>query len=183
MAIQEGERLPFGGSFETTDGKELSWESAFKNKKVVVVAIPGAFTSTCYKDHVPGFVKHADEFKKLGADSVVCIAVNDRAVMGEFAKAVHGEGKVTFLADGGANFAKKIGLTKDTGNFGGLRSARYSALVSNGVVVKLNIDTQGLDKSTADTLLAQMKQTTYKDPLELYCKDDAAADECRIYED
>uniref|UniRef100_A0A7S1XJA3 Thioredoxin domain-containing protein n=1 Tax=Erythrolobus australicus TaxID=1077150 RepID=A0A7S1XJA3_9RHOD len=181
MAISEGERIPFQGSFMVLGQDDMSVEKLFKDRKVAVVAIPGAFTGTCFKQHVPAFVANADKLKAQGVDEVVCIAVNDPFVMSEFGKALGAEGKVTMLADGDASFAKRVGLTKDTGAFGGLRSARYSMLVSNGVVVKLNVDAGGLDKSQAEILLEQLGESM--DPLEKYCRDAPEADECRVYED
>mmetsp|Transcript_5642 Transcript_5642/g.9926 ORF Transcript_5642/g.9926 Transcript_5642/m.9926 type:complete len:240 (+) Transcript_5642:115-834(+) len=184
MAISEGERIPFTGSFSVRDDsgdKEVTYESVFKDKKVAVCAIPGAFTGTCYKEHAPGFVESAAKFKELGVDEVVIISVNDNFVMYEFGKALGADGKVTMLADGDATFAKKLGLVKETGSFGGTRSARYSMLVSNGVVVKLNVATSGVAPSDAETLLKQM--TEVMDPLEKYCLDAPEADECRVYED
>ncbi|KAA8496642.1 Peroxiredoxin-2C [Porphyridium purpureum] len=183
MSISEGERISMNGKFGYMDAsgnmQEISYEQLFGNKKVALFAVPGALTGTCTKAHAPGVVKVAADLKKAGIDEVVVTAVNDVFVMKYFADVV-GAGDVMFLADGDASFAKSVGLTKDTGSFGGLRSLRYSMLVSNGVVVKKNVDLGGLDQSSGEVLLKQV--TEAMDPLEKYCQDNEAADECRVYD-
>ena len=161
MAIAIGDRLP-----ETTfrvmtpDGiKEVSTGDVFGGKKVVLFAVPGAFTPTCHLKHLPGFIESAGEFKKLGIDTVACVAVNDPFVLGAWEEKSGGKGKVLFLSDGNAEFTKKIGMDFDGSGVGlGTRSKRYSALVEDGVVKELNVeDSPGVAvESTAAKLLERL---------------------------
>ncbi len=115
MAIAIGDRLP-EATFRvmTPDGiKEVTTASVFKGKKVVLFAVPGAFTPTCHLKHLPGFIESAAEFKKLGIDTVACVAVNDPFVLGAWEEKSGGKGKVLFLSDGNAEFTKKIGMDFD----------------------------------------------------------------------
>ena len=158
MAIAIGDRLP-EASFRVMepDGiKTMTTGELFGGKKVVLFAVPGAFTPTCHLKHLPGFIEHADEFKTLGIDTVACIAVNDPFVLGAWAEASGGKGKVLFLSDGNAEFTKKIGMDFDGSGIGlGTRSKRYAALVEDGVVKELNVeDSPGVaEESTAAKLL------------------------------
>lgn len=158
MAIAIGDRLP-EASFRVMepDGiKTMTTGELFGGKKVVLFAVPGAFTPTCHLKHLPGFIEHADEFKTLGIDTVACIAVNDFFVLGAWAEASGGKGKVLFLSDGNAEFTKKIGMDFDGSGIGlGTRSKRYAALVEDGVVKELNVeDSPGVAvESTAAKLL------------------------------
>ena len=128
----------------------------FANKKVVVFAVPGAFTPTCSQAHLPGFVVHADAFKDKGVDTIICLSVNDAFVM-ECWGQDQNAGDIVMLADGGAEFTKAIGLEMDTATFGGVRSLRYSMIVDNGVVQSLDIDQPGqFDASTAEATLARL---------------------------
>ncbi len=113
----------------------------FGGKKVVLFAVPGAFTPTCHLKHLPGFIESADEFKSLGIDTVACVAVNDPFVLGAWEEKSGGKGKVLFLSDGNAEFTKKIGMDFDGSGVGlGTRSKRYAALVEDGVVKALNVE-------------------------------------------
>ena len=158
MAIQVGDRLP-NATFMTmtADGpKPQSTDDIFKGKKVVLFAVPGAFTPTCDKNHLPGFVTNADKIKGKGIDTIAVTGVNDVFVMNAWKKASGAEGKVEFLADGSANFAKALGLSIDLGERGlGTRSQRYSMVVEDGVVKALNVeDAPGkADISGAENLL------------------------------
>ena len=158
MAIQVGDRLP-NATFMTmtADGpKPQSTDDIFKGKKVVLFAVPGAFTPTCDKNHLPGFVTNADKIKGKGIDTIAVTGVNDVFVMNAWKKASGAEGKVEFLADGSANFAKALGLSIDLGERGlGTRSQRYSMVVDDGVVKALNVeDAPGkADISGAENLL------------------------------
>ncbi len=158
MAIAIGDRLP-EASFRVMepDGiKTMTTGELFGGKKVVLFAVPGAFTPTCHLKHLPGFIEHADEFKTLGIDTVACIAVNDPFVLGAWGEASGGKGKVLFLSDGNAEFTKKIGMDFDGSGIGlGTRSKRYAALVEDGVVKELNVeDSPGVAvESTAAKLL------------------------------
>jgi len=161
MSISIGDSLP-EATFRMlgADGIEaLTSSQIFGGKKVVLFAVPGAFTPTCHLKHLPGFIEHAGDFKQKGADTVACVAVNDPFVLDSWAKASGGQGKVLFLSDGNAEFTKKIGLDFDGSGIGlGTRSKRYAMLVENGVVTALNIeDSPGVaDASTAEKLLASM---------------------------
>jgi peroxiredoxin len=143
MAIKVGDRLP-NTTFMTmtADGpKPASTDEVFKGKKVVLFAVPGAFTPTCDRNHLPGFVQNADAIKAKGIDTIAVTGVNDVFVMNAWKKSSNAEGKVEFLADGSANFAKAIGLSIDLGERGlGTRSQRYSMVVEDGVVKSLNIE-------------------------------------------
>jgi peroxiredoxin len=131
----------------------------FKGKKVVLFAVPGAFTPTCSKNHLPGFVKNADAIKAKGVDAICVTAVNDPFVMGAWKNASDAGDAVEFLADGSADFAKALGLELDASANGlGMRSKRYSMIVEDGVVKSLNIeDAPGkADISGADNLLKML---------------------------
>jgi peroxiredoxin len=132
---------------------------AAAGKTIAIFGLPGAFTPTCSAKHVPGFVQHADDFRKAGVDEIWCVSVNDAFVMGAWARDQKATGKVRMLADGSAEFAKATGLTLDLAARGmGLRSNRYSMLVKNGKVASLNIEAPGkFEVSNAETLLAQAK--------------------------
>lgn len=129
-------------------------------KTIAVFALPGAYTPTCSAQHVPGYVKQADELKKAGVDEIWCVSVNDAFVMGAWGRDQKTGGKVRMMADGSAAFANATGLTLDlTARGMGLRSQRYSMLVKDGVVQSLNIEAPGkFEVSDADTLLEQAKK-------------------------
>ena len=158
MAIKVGDRVP-NGTFMvmSADGpKPMTSDELFKGKKVVLFAVPGAFTPTCDKNHLPGFVTNADKIKGKGIDTIAVTGVNDVFVMDAWKKASGADGKVEFLADGSGDFAKALGLTVDLGARGlGTRSQRYAMIVEDGVVKTLNIeDAPGkADISGAENLL------------------------------
>ena len=161
MAIKVGDRLP-NATFTTMTAegpKPQTTYDIFKGKKVVLFAVPGAFTPTCHKNHLPGFLNNADAIKAKGVDAIAVTAVNDVFVMTEWKKASGAEGKIEFLADGNGDFAKALDLTMDGSAGGlGLRSKRYSMLIENGVVTKLNVEEAPgkAETSSAETLLKQM---------------------------
>jgi glutaredoxin/glutathione-dependent peroxiredoxin len=161
MSIGIGDRLP-EATFRVlgSEGIEkLSTSDVFAGKKVVLFAVPGAFTPTCHLKHLPGFLDNADAFKKKGVNTVACVAVNDPFVLGAWAEASGGKGKVLFLSDGNAEFTRKIGMDFDGSGIGlGTRSKRYSALVEDGVVKALNVeDSPGVAvESTAAKLLERL---------------------------
>jgi peroxiredoxin len=136
----------------------VSTDDFFKGKKVVVFAVPGAFTPTCSAKHLPGFVKNADAIKAKGVDEIACVAVNDAFVMDAWGKGQSADGKVTMLADGSAKLAKALGLDLDLVERGlGTRSQRYAMVVDNGKVTLLNIEEAGaFEKSSAETILAAL---------------------------
>ena len=145
MTIKVGDRLPDANfATMTAEGpQKLSGKDLFAGQKVVLVAVPGAFTPTCHLKHLPGFVEQADAIKAKGADRVACISVNDVFVMDAWAKASGAQGKVMFLADGSADFTKAIGMEMDASGFGmGIRSKRYAMVVDDGVVKVLNVEPQ-----------------------------------------
>ena len=125
----------------------------FSGKKVVLFALPGAFTPTCSKAHLPGYVTLFDSFLEKGVDMVACLSVNDAFVMQAWAKDQNAE-NITMIADGGAAFTKSLGLEMDTGDFGGVRAQRFAMIIDNGVVSLLNIEPpKTLESSKAETIL------------------------------
>ena len=156
--IQPGDTLPdVSFSQLTSDGmKNPTTADVFKGKKVVLFAVPGAFTPTCSAAHLPGYIALADEIKAKGVDSIVCTAMNDAFVMAAWAETQNAEA-ITFLADGGGAFHQAIGLTMDTGDFGGLRSQRYAMVVEDGKVTLLNVEPpKSFEVSKAETILASL---------------------------
>jgi peroxiredoxin len=159
MAIKEDEKLP-DAQFQAmgSDGMEThSTDDIFAGKTVALFAVPGAFTPTCSAKHLPGFRDQADALRAKGVDTIACIAVNDVFVMDAWGKDQNVGDNVLMLADGGGVFTRAIGLELDTATFGGPRSQRYSMLVKDGVVQKLNVEEGGgFEVSDADTLLKQL---------------------------
>ena len=158
MTIKVGDVVP-DATFHvmTADGPApRTSEQIFPDRKVVLVAVPGAFTPTCSMNHLPGFIENIEAIKAKGVDEVLVTGVNDVFVMGAWAKHTGGEGKVTFLADGSAKFAQALGLTLDLGERGlGTRSQRYSMIVDDGVVKSLEVDANPgqADKASAENVL------------------------------
>jgi glutaredoxin/glutathione-dependent peroxiredoxin len=156
--IKVGDRLP-SSKFKvmTAEGPaEKTTDDIFKGKKVVLFAVPGAFTPTCHRNHLPGFLTNADAIKGKGVDTIAVTGVNDVFVMDAWKKATGAEGKIEFLADGSADFAKAIGLELDATAGGlGIRSKRYSMLVQDGVVKSLAVEEAPgkAELSGADALL------------------------------
>ena len=160
MAIKVGDKVP-SGSFTvmTADGpKPMTTDDLFKGKKVVLFAVPGAFTPTCSNNHLPGFVKNAAAIKAKGIDTIAVTGVNDVFVMNAWKKSA-GADSIEFLADGSAAWAKAVGITADLTERGlGLRSGRYAMVVDDGVVKTLNVE-EGPGKaevSGADNLLKSL---------------------------
>jgi peroxiredoxin len=157
MTISIGDRLP-DTTFTTmsVEGpKPVKTSEAFAGKKVALFAVPGAYTPTCSRQHLPGYVQKYDELKSKGFDAVACTAVNDIFVLTAWAKDSGAEGKILMLADGSAEFARKIGLDVDLTARGlGVRSRRYSMIVEDGVVKSLNVEEvpSNHDKSSAALL-------------------------------
>jgi peroxiredoxin len=143
MTISVGDKLP-EATFKTmtADGaKEISTAEIFPGKKVVLFAVPGAFTPTCSNNHLPGYLENHDAILARGVDTIAVVAVNDVHVMGAWARFTGGEGKILYLADGSGSFAKALGLDIDLSGGGmGLRSKRYSMIVDNGKVTALNVE-------------------------------------------
>lgn len=160
IVIKVGEKLPAAEfSVMTADGpRKLSTDSVFAGRKVVLFAVPGAFTPTCHRNHMPGFIQNADAIKAKGIDTIACTAVNDVHVMNAWAQHCGAAGKITMLADGSGHFARQVGLDVDLGANGmGVRSKRYSMIVEDGVVTALNVeDKPGVNVSGADSVLEQL---------------------------
>ena len=162
MPIKVGDKLP-NATFRvmTAEGpnKPKTTDDIFKGKKVALFAVPGAFTPTCTNMHMPSFVNNAAAFKAKGVDTIAVTAVNDAFVMEAWKKATGAEGKIDFLADVNGEFAKAIDMAFDgSGNGLGTRSKRYSMLVEDGVVKKLNIEESPgkCEVSGGQTLLGQL---------------------------
>ncbi|AWN47321.1 peroxiredoxin [Methylobacterium terrae] len=160
MTIQVGDHLPQatfrvmgpeGPAAKTTD-------DVFKGRRVVLVAVPGAFTPTCHRNHLPGYVTRRDDILARGVDAIAVTSVNDVFVLEAWSKAAGAEG-IEFLADGNGDFAKALGLDMDGTGFGlGVRSKRYAMLVEDGVVRVLNVEDapSKADLSGAETLLKSL---------------------------
>ena len=143
MTIAIGDKLPAATFKEkTADGPvEISTDQLFAGKRVVLFAVPGAFTPTCSLNHLPGYLENRDAILAKGVDDIAVISVNDLHVMGAWAQSSGGMGKIHFLADWDGSFAKALGLDIDLSAGGlGVRSKRYSMLVEDGVVKTLNIE-------------------------------------------
>ena len=158
MAIQAGEKLPADLKLKEmgeSGPKDVTVGDVFGGKKVVLFAVPGAFTPTCSAKHLPGFLEKADDLKKKGVDEIVCLSVNDAFVMGAWGDNQKASGKVRMLADGNGDFTKAVGLTLDGSGFGmGLRSKRYAMVVENGVVKHLAVEAPGaFEVSSADAVM------------------------------
>lgn len=158
MTISIGDKLP-EATFKTmtADGaKNLTTSEIFAGKKVVLFAVPGAFTPTCSNNHLPGYVENHDAIIARGVDTIAVVAVNDVHVMGAWARFSGGEGKVLFLADGSGDFARATGLDLDLSAAGmGLRSKRFSMVVEDGKVTQLNVEGspgQAIDSGAAKIL-------------------------------
>ena len=156
--IQVGEKLPQATfSLMNAEGNSNpTTEDLFTGKKVVLFAVPGAFTPTCSEAHLPGFIVKADEIKAKGVASIICLSVNDAFVMKSWGESQNAE-EITMLADGGASFTKAIGLEMDTADFGGVRSQRYAMVVNDGTVENVFVEQGGEFKvSSADYVLENL---------------------------
>ena len=159
MTIKVGERIPEMtlSHMGASGPAPITTTELFKGK-VILFALPGAFTPTCSNQHLPGFIQKADAIKAKGVDRIVCMSVNDAFVMGAWGEQQKAGDKVMMVADGNGDFAKALGLTMDGSKFGmGLRSSRYSMLIEDGVVRSLNIEPgKGAEVSGADAILKQL---------------------------
>ena len=157
MSIKVGDKFPSATLMQMKDGgpKPVKTDDLFAGKKVVVFAVPGAFTPTCSAKHLPGFVQNADAIKAKGVDAIACVSVNDAFVMGAWGKDQKVGDKVVMLADGNAEFTKALGLENDNSSYGmGLRSKRYAMVVDNGVVKALNVEKPGsFEVSSAEAVM------------------------------
>jgi glutaredoxin/glutathione-dependent peroxiredoxin len=166
MTIEIGNTLPDATLYESTtfgeacplSPEKVAVAAAAKGKKIVIFGLPGAYTPTCSAQHVPGYVEQLASLKAKGVDEVWCVAVNDGFVMAAWGKQLGAFGKVRMLGDGSAEFAKKLGLDKDlTGAGMGVRMQRFSLLVEDGVVKRVNVEKPGkFEVSDARTMLGQL---------------------------
>ncbi|WP_404392727.1 peroxiredoxin [Pseudoalteromonas phenolica] len=156
--IEQGQALPNVVLTElTADGiQNHQVTELFADKKVVLFAVPGAFTPTCSAAHLPGYVVLADQIKAKGVDIIACVSVNDAFVMKAWGEA-HNASELMMLGDGDAAFTKAIGLDKETGSFGGVRSQRYAMIIDNGVVTELSVEAAGeFEVSKAESILEKL---------------------------
>ncbi|WP_405233324.1 peroxiredoxin [Lentisalinibacter salinarum] len=158
MAISAGERMPEGtfGVMTSEGPGQMTTDELFSGKKVVLFAVPGAFTPTCSMNHLPGYVEHAKDFAGKGIDTIACMSVNDAFVMGAWGKDRGVGDKVLMLADGNGDYTRKLGLELDASGFGmGQRSQRFAILVDDGVAKVVNVEAPGqFEVSSAETMLA-----------------------------
>ena len=139
--IEQGQELPAVTLTQLTDDgmQSLTNKELFEGKKVVLFAVPGAFTPTCSNAHLPEFISLADKIKAKGVDAIYCVSVNDAFVMKAWGDSQNAQ-EITMLADGDGSFTKSLGLDKDTASFGGLRSTRYAMIIENAVVTGLFVE-------------------------------------------
>ncbi len=167
MTIKAGDTLPDGklqeyieveGDGCSVGPNTFDVRAQAKGKKIVIFGLPGAFTPTCSAKHVPSYVQNLDTLKTKGVDEVWCLAVNDAFVMDAWARDQKAYGKIRFMADGSADYAKKLGLELDLNARGmGMRCQRFSMLVDDGVVKSLNVEAPGkYEVSDAQTMLKQL---------------------------
>ena len=153
MAIKQGDKLPAGTlKIMGPEGpKDITTDEIFKGKNVVLFSVPGAFTPTCSKQHLPSYVKNFDKIKSQGVDTIACMAVNDVFVMDAWGKDQGVGSKVMMLADGSGDYATKLGLDLDLRDKGlGVRGKRWSMVVRDGTVEKLNVDEGKYEMSSAE---------------------------------
>ena len=160
MTVQVGDKAP-AGRFHVinADGPgSLSTEELFSGKKVVVFSVPGAFTPTCSKEHLPGFVEQADAIKAKGVDTIACMAVNDMFVMDAWGKSAGAGDSVLMLADGNGTYAATLGLELDASGFGlGTRGQRFALVVEDGTITQLHVEAPMEFKvSSAESILENL---------------------------
>ncbi len=160
MTIKVGDRIPdVTLKHMTAEGiQDISTQELFGGKKVVLFALPGAFTPTCSAKHLPGFIQHAGVLKGKGVDTIACLSVNDAFVMDAWGKAQGAGDDVLMLADGNADFSKAVGLELDASGFGmGIRAQRYAMVVDDGAVTALNVEAPGaFEVSSAEAISAAL---------------------------
>jgi len=160
MALKEGDKIPDVKLTEMVDGRptQVSLAEISKGKRIVVFAVPGAFTPTCSMKHLPGFVDQSTAIRAKGVDEIVCLSVNDAFVMDAWGKQSNAGGKVRMLADGNGEFTRAVGLALDASGFGmGQRSQRYAMILRDGTVEAVMPEPgPGLSASSADAVLARL---------------------------
>ncbi|WP_116367636.1 peroxiredoxin [Parahaliea mediterranea] len=157
MTIKAGDTIP-AATLKTMGAEgpvDITTDEIFKGKKVLLFAVPGAFTPGCSKAHLPGYVVNADKIKAKGVDTIACMAVNDAFVMDAWGKAQNAE-ELLMLGDGNGDFTAALGLELDGTGFGlGKRSQRFAMLVEDGTITHLNVEPgPGIDVSSAETMMA-----------------------------
>ncbi|HYO14916.1 MAG TPA: peroxiredoxin [Thermoanaerobaculia bacterium] len=158
MSIQVGDKIPNVKLWTIRNGKveTVSTGELFAGKKVVLFAVPGAFTSVCSDHHLPGFIELADELAARGADLVACTAVNDIEVLSAWLRHQEARDKILPLADGNGDFARALGLELDSRAYGlGMRSQRYAAVIEDGVLKSLNVDPPGEVRASSASVILQ----------------------------
>lgn len=160
MTIKVGDKVPSATLMQMKDGapRPVKTDELFAGKKVVLFALPGAFTPTCSAKHLPGFVQHAGELKNRGVDAIACVSVNDAFVMGAWGNAQGVGENVMMLADGNGDFTKALGLEMDATKYGmGTRSQRFAMIVEDGTVKQLNVEEPGgYSVSSAEHVMKQL---------------------------
>lgn len=166
MSIEPGQKLPEATLYESTEFGEacpvapakVNTAEASRGKRIAIFGLPGAYTPTCSAQHVPGYLTNYETLRKKGVDEIWCVSVNDGYVMAAWGREQKALGKIRFLGDGSAEFAKKLGLERDLSGGGmGLRMQRFSLLVEDGVVKRVNVEAPGkFEVSGAETMLGQI---------------------------
>ncbi|MEN0062537.1 MAG: peroxiredoxin [Myxococcota bacterium] len=158
MSIQVGDSLPSAQLQEGAPDNTVDPAQAFASGRVVIFAVPGAFTPGCDKTHLPGYIENFDALRAKGIDAVACVAVNDVFVMKAWGDAHNAEGKIRMLADPQADFTKKMGLDVDAAVLGGTRSKRYAVVLQDGKVTDLEVEPDGfgLSCSLAPSLIDRL---------------------------
>ena len=160
MTVKTGDKAPQATLMEmTAEGPApVTTESLFAGKKVVLFAVPGAFTPLCSGQHLPGYVELAEQIHGKGVDTIVCLSVNDAFVMGAWADAQNVGDKVRLVGDGNGEFTAAMGLEMDGSGFGlGSRSQRYAMIVDDGTISVLNVEEgRNFEASKAETILAAL---------------------------
>ena len=160
MSITAGERMPSGsfGVMGASGPEQISTDDLFAGQKVVLVSVPGAFTPTCSKGHLPGYISNAEQLTAKGVDTIACMAVNDVFVMDAWGKDRGVGDKVVMLADGNGDYARALGLELDaTGHGMGHRGQRFAIVVDDGVATHVAVEAPGeFDVSKAEAILASL---------------------------
>jgi len=159
MAIAIGEKIPLSDYQVKIEGAVAfySTEEYFADAKVVMFALPGAFTPVCTKKHLPGYLDHHDALKQKGVDKIACLSVNDAHVMKAWGDDLEIEGRIDLLADPHGTFSQQLGLLKDHGKMLGMRARRSALIAENGIITRIFVEKKGaFELSTAEHILSQL---------------------------
>jgi peroxiredoxin len=161
MSIQKGDPIPNARIFELDEQgapRAVSAAERFAGKRIVLFAVPGAFTRTCSQVHLPSFVQQADAIKAKGIDEIVCVAVNDAMVLAAWARENGATGKITMVSDGLCEFTRAVGLEQDLSERGlGMRSKRYAMIIEDGKVADIQVEPPGAcDISKGEAVLQRI---------------------------